>query len=494
MRQEVLRMEQVTYSERGITELEDFQLQIYKGEIMGLIPINAYGMNAFLSLLQMNLPIDNGYIYYGNELVNSWKKSKKNHNRISIIKDQSSLVEGLSVADNIFVVRQGFKQRIIRSALLKKQLEPFLRDIGMDISADTYVEKLSVFERVVVEILRAVIMGRQLVVLNEVSTLISEKELYKLHEIIRKYAKQGVAFLYISPHFEEIRMICDRTAILSHGRITKVIQETEMNRDSMNPYTQEYERMVRNYLSRERRKSEERACVLSIEEVTCGSICHMNFKIYAGECVVVQNMDNEVFCDFVSFLTAEKKIESGNIRIDGKNVDILKDYNIAVIQENPTSSMIFPELNYMSNLCMGLSRRMPDIWYNHHIRASIEKEYGAVLGGDVFYMQMDELSQRQKYQLVYARVLLQKPKVVFCIQPFKGTDLPHRMFVWSLLEMLLNKGIAVVILTMNLSDSISLAERLLRVGYGGTLDEVTRDNFGILTSDVPWQYLYNSGN
>ena len=144
----------------------------------------------------------------------------------------------------------------------------------------------------------------------------------------------------------------------------------------------------------------------------------------------------------------------------------------------------------MTNLCMGMTQRIPDIWYRHHIRESIFQECRPIVGEEVFYKPMEQLTQRQKYKLVYTRVLLQRPKVVFCIQPFKGTDLPHRMFVWQLLEMLLNRGIAVVILTMNLSDSISLSDRLLRLGSDGMLEEITRDNFDGLTEDVPWKYLY----
>lgn len=105
-------------------------------------------------------------------------------------------------------------------------------------------------------------------------------------------------------------------------------------------------------------------------------------------------------------------------------------------------------------------------------------------------MQIEELSEKQKYQLVYMRVLLQKPKIVFCVQPFKGADLSHRMFIWKLLEMMLDKGITVVILALNLADSISLAERLVQVGSGGFAEEITRDQFGSLAGDAPWRYLY----
>ena len=79
-------------------------------------------------------------------------------------------------------------------------------------------------------------------------------------------------------------------------------------------------------------------------------------------------------------------------------------------------------------------------------------------------MPVEELSEKQKYQLVYTRVFLQKPEILFCIQPFCGADLAHRMFIWSMLEKFLDKGISVVILSLNLSDSLAMADRLLILG------------------------------
>ena len=166
MRQEIFRMERVTYAEQGIKKLENFNMQIYAGEIMGLIPVNAHGKQAILKLLQNNLPLYDGYIYYGEELVNSWRSALKKSNRVSVIQAQSRLVNGMTVADNIFVLRQNFRQHLLQTSVLKKQLQPFMDEIGMDISADVRVENLSAFERVVVELLKAVVMGYHLIVLD----------------------------------------------------------------------------------------------------------------------------------------------------------------------------------------------------------------------------------------------------------------------------------------------------------------------------------------
>ena len=113
MRQEVFRMERVTYLDKGSKQLEDFNLQIYRGEIMGMIPISAHGLQALLQLMQTNMPLYDGHVYYCGERVNSWKSTRRSTNRIGVIDAHSRLVEHMTVSDNIFVLRQGFRQTLM---------------------------------------------------------------------------------------------------------------------------------------------------------------------------------------------------------------------------------------------------------------------------------------------------------------------------------------------------------------------------------------------
>ena len=219
MRQEVFRMERVTYPDKGSKQLEDFNLQIYRGEIMGMVPISAHGLQALLQLMQANMPLYDGHVYYCGERVNSWKSTRRSVNRIGVIDAHSRLVEHMTVSDNIFVLRQGFRQNVVQNRLLQRQLAPFMEDIGVHIPADAYVDKLSAFERVTVELLRAVVAGYRLIVLHEIGTVINGSELGKLYEIMHHYAGQGFSFLYISLHLEEIMEVCDRAALFSNGRI-----------------------------------------------------------------------------------------------------------------------------------------------------------------------------------------------------------------------------------------------------------------------------------
>lgn len=485
-------MERVTYMEQEVVLLEDFNVRVCRGEIMGMLYANSHGMTAFLKLLQTNLPLYDGYVYYAGEPVNSWKESKKTPNRISIISTESCLVETMSVYDNVFVLRQGFRQEIIRNKLLRKQLAPFLRDIKMDIPVDICVEKLSVFERLVVELLRAVVVGNRLIVLNEIGNLVSYQELEKLHGILRHYAKQGFSFIYICPHFEEMIDICDRVSFFTNGRIQKVFYKEEMQDSALKFYLTEYGQIVKSRLEKRSETVLEEIEVMEFRNITGNFIKNVSFRVFQGECLAIQIQDNNIFREAKKMLTGDILPESGEVRMDGKKVKLIGNMKVAVVQEMAVKTMVFPELDYMENLCISVDRRMPSVWRKNKICFSIRQEYGPILGEEVFHTPIEELSEKQKYQMIYTRILLQKPRVVFCIQPFKGADHSHRMFVWKMLEMLLNHGIAVVILSLNLSDSLALADRLLIIDGSGSVKEVPKKEFATIPIAAPWIHLYKN--
>ena len=479
MKREVLRMERVTYKEDDVTLLRDFELNIAEGEIVGLLPLNAYGLPEFLQLLGENLPLYDGYVYYKEKLVDSWQDTGRGCGRICIIQDKSSLVGGQSVLTNIFVLRHGFRQEIIRKRLLKRQLRPFL------------VEKLTVFERVIVEILRAVVAGYGLIVLQEIDTLISDYELEKLYEIMRYYAKKGFAFLCISPHFEELARVCERVAVMSNGKVIKVLFGEQMRAEVLIGCAKEYHVMVRRRLEGQRIKQESAKLLFEVKSLWGNYIRNLNFTVAQGECVVLQSLNEKIFLDLVSLFSGETENFSGVFYLEGKRTRLNNNREIAVIAEQPTQSMLFYGMDYMDNLCFSMDHRVKGVWRSRKVKHSVEQEYRRMLGRSVFHKPLEELTEIEKYELVYARILLQKPKIVFCIQPFKGADLRHRIRIWELQEMLLKKGIAVVILAVNMADALSLADRVIRIDTDTVKTEYGKEDFGRLPVNVPWKFLYD---
>ena len=490
MKKEILRLERVTYKEQGHELLSGMEFSVEEGEIMGLLPINSYGLETLLTLLRENNPLYDGYVYYQDRLVNSWKDMPRSYNKITIIGDKSSLIDGQDVACNIFVLRPGFKKEIIDFSIFEKQLEPYLKEIGVDtISARTPVEKLPVFERIIVELLRAVVAGHKLVVMREISTLLSGSELERMHKIIRFYAERGVAFIYISLHFEEILQICTKAAIMSNGTILKTLHGSEMEVDILRTCSKEYDRKVINSMrERERRKNDEVAA--SIRGLGCDVIKNLSFDIHKGECIVIQSLDQRIYKELSEMVTGEKAITDGEILMGDGSHRLIFGRDIAVLPEQPDKTMIFPDMSCIDNLCIAVEDKVKGVWGSNKIKNSIKREYEELMGNNIFDKSVDELTQRERYELVYMRIILQKPKVLFCMQPFRSADMLHRLRIWELLEMLLQRGVALIILAVNMADSLSLADRVLRIDGRSNIEYYEKSDFAKLPVSVPWQHLY----
>lgn len=486
MRDEVLRMERVTYREQGAIQLEDFDLTLFAGEIVGLIPMNSHGLTALINLLRHNLPIQSGYIYYREEQINSWRLPHPRYNRIGVIRSKSGLVEGLTVADNIFVLRPGFKTWYLRPSIFRRQLQPFLDQLGIHISADAYVEELSTFQRFVVELVKAVVAGSRLIVLRDVSTFISESELTQLQSILRYYAAQGIAFLYIGFHLEELEQICDRTAFLINGRIAKTQRPNEVKSSGIDfCERREWEAQV----TQQTAEISAAPPVLQVSHLSSGAVRDLTFAVSPGECLVLQDLDNRIFGDLLAALQGERTIESGGVKLRGERFSCVPTRDIAILREQPADTMLFNKMSYFDNLFFTVDHRLPELWRSVRVQEGVRRDTD-VPGRGLFDLKVEQLTKTEKYDLVYNRIRLQNPAVLFCIQPFKGADVGLRKHIWGLLEGLMKRGVAVVILAVNLADALSLARHLIRIHKDAPDEVYEQRDFAKATFNAPWLDIY----
>ena len=229
MKQEILRLERVTCKTGDRTQLQDVSLSVQEGEIVGLVPVSTYGLESLLAVLLRNEPIYYGYVYYREECVNSWKQDRRGQNPISLIDGNISLVEGMSVAMNLYAFRPAKHDEILRERQMQEMVRPYLDDLaperfGITINPDEPAERLSPLQSVVVEILRAYMLGHRLIILREIGAVLSEEQVLALSGVLRHYAQRGCAFLYISMHMEEIRQICTKAAVFTNGSVAMVAE------------------------------------------------------------------------------------------------------------------------------------------------------------------------------------------------------------------------------------------------------------------------------
>lgn len=294
---------------------------------------------------------------------------------------------------------------------------------------------------------------------------------------------QGLSFLYLGYHYEELTQICDRTALFSNGRIVKILEHEWIGAPAS------FDNIVRRQLERHHDRAG-LPPVLEAEELSGGTIDKLTFSVAPGECVVLQDLQNRIFRDLVGLFMGDVPIRAGVIRLGGVPYRPGQNRQIAVIGERPDRSMIFSQLSYLDNLGITLDHRLPELWLSRRVQWGLRQECERKLGAEVFDVPPGRLLTQQKYDLVYQRILLQNPKVVFCIQPFQGADMEMRIHIWKLLEQVLEKGIALVILAINLADSLSLASRLIRIRQDAPPETYEQSEFGRIPFSAPWLDLY----
>lgn len=449
-------MDNVTNKFNGITQLRQFNLEILTGEVMGLLPLNDHGIESLLLTLQRNMPLLFGRIYCNEKLVNSHVFRQQLTNPVSVIEKRSHLVEGLTIADNVFILNQTNQNWVVHPNRLRQQLKRLERTVGAEIPQSCPVENLSFYQRCMVELMKAAVSGSKLVVLRDLSHFMTGAELRKLQHAIRYFAGTGIAFLYICNNWDEAAEICDRVALMYDGTITKVIR----NQDFEKLCAEELIRQIAGVTPDNAHHFSLQCEICFRAEKLCTDVFrNLSFEVHQGECLVLHS-DSQYFLDGLrGVITGEEPIRSGGLYIDGKLIrkPLIRSKRVAYIAENPAESMLFPDLSSLENLTFGLMDQAQVRWNRKNVYQNLKMEFAQKIA-PIFEKDLSELSIYDQYDLAFYRVMLQRPRIVFCEQPFFGNDIYLRSHVVDLVHKLLEQQIAVVILVLGLYDVFPLSD------------------------------------
>jgi len=484
MKTEILRLERVTTIQDEVTLLDNLSLHIFQCEIMGLVCVNANGKESLIQLISQNLPIHYGRVYFNEVLVNNYQHSPFTMNKVAVIEQKSKLIEDLSVADNVFVLRRGFKKYFINPRVLNEQLQLFTKEVGLNIDGNDLIANLSPYEKCIVELLRAVIMGAKLIVIRDISNCVSAADLAKFHNLLRYYCKKGFSFLYICNHHEEAFKICNRVSLMRDGKILRVFDQDEFQNDSLVPYYIREFADVAKVMNGCRSREE----ILTFRNVCTENLNHMTFSVAKGECTVLFDVDNTVLLDMMRLMNGELRQDSGTILLGDavysrKQARHAVGNGVAFVGEDPIHTMLFKEMSYINNLCMLLDKKQNAVRLNSKIIKSVIREYEPIVGTDIYETNIMNLKLQSLYDLIYYRIELCRPKIVFCLQPFAGADMYLRRHLIELINKLKRKGITVILLSVNIADSLVVADKLILLEKGRFSNEYISSEFNVFSSE-----------
>lgn len=476
MRKEILRIDNVTKEIDGILYLDNVNFHIFKGEIMGLIPINNHGKSQLIQLISQNISIDFGRIYFDEKLVNYYEYSNMTNNKVYLIDKRTKLVEDLKVADNIHVLNHKFDSFIIRAKDLKAKTDELIKELDIDIKTGQYISELSVFEKTLIELIKAVINGVQLIILDGISNFISVEELHQFQKLVKYYTKRGISFIYIGNHHEEAFEICDRVCLFENGRVIKVIHKEEFSDEVIEPYTITFDN------STGLNESDDGSEIFVFKNFTTENLKDISFSLKRGECITILDINNKGIQDIVQILSGKINPVEGKIILDNKMIEEINSYHmllnrITYIPENPVDEILFHDMSYLDNLTFLLDYKLDRNIINKKVFKNIKEEYRYIVGKDVDEDDLGNLSKKSLYDLVYFRTLLFNPRVIFIMQPFSNADLYLRGRIIELMNQLKAKGVGIVILAVSISDTLTVSDRLLIMENGKIVKNYGKDNF-----------------
>ncbi len=489
MRTEILRMSNVTFRKNGKAYLRNFELSVAAGQIMGLLLVDGYGAKELVDVLLFNEVLYNGCVYYCGERVNSWRQFPRKRNRITWIDERGFLIYEQNTLTNIFVLQAEKHYEILHDHLMEEAFRPYLEEAGLQIDPYQPVGKLSAYEQAAIELLKGISSGSRLVILQNIDNALSDRDLEKFGKLIRHYAEKGTSFLWLSSHLEALQGVCGQIGIMKGGGILSVLDEADALNQVCEVYSAEFSRSVRMY-TQNRVLDAHAPEVFRQSGISCRELKKFGFSVRKGECLCLQFLDNHVYETIEKAYLEGVATLSGEIDVEGKHWDRKDVQDVAILSRNPDEKNLFPDLTFFDNVAMTMDYRYPAVWRDGRARRNLREELKRILGHDLWDKSIQSMSKRERYEVLYCRLLLQRPKVIIEFQPFHQADVQERFEIWKINEELLKEGIAVVLFSIGLSDSLAIADRLIRVESSGKWEEYRREDFGRLSRNIPWISMY----
>ncbi len=472
MKTEILRLENIVRNENGAVMLNGFYLHIFKGEILGLISDNVYQKQNIMGVLCGNLNIDVGRIYFYDKHLQPDEYASVCKNKVTRIDNQSRLSQNLTVAENIFVIRGGFKKYIVNKKILRTQASMLLKQFDVSISADEIVQNLSAFERITIELIKAHATGNRLIILCDLAGFLSSIEIEKLYKLVIRMKELGTAFLIIEDYDDILFKFADRLAVVRNGQTARVFNRKDFNKATVHSLLMEQNPKQRENIAVVKNGPK----VLEFENVCTENLSNANFCINQGEVASILYMDDGSYEDVLNLLKGEMQVNSGNILLCGKEFCPRGLYQaiekrVCFIDEHPILNMLFYDMSVMDNLCFTMSNKVRGLWLKRRYKRSIYKAYYERFGESTRNESLDGLDAETLQTLIYCKWGLYSPKLVVCVKPFSTVDLNLRRVTVNLINEYAQKGISVLILTSNISEAYIAGDKVILIKNGQVIGE-----------------------
>lgn len=477
--EKILEVKGVSKSFPGVKALDHVDLNIYPGEVMGLLGENGAGKSTLMRVLSGVYNKDEGELFFKGEQYNPKDPKDAMDKGIAIIHQELNLIENMKVYENIFLGRELKNAGRLDTETMIQESRKLLDFLNSSIDPETTVSELSIANKQLIEIAKALSIDSDIIIMDEPTDTLTTSEVEDFFEVIHALKKENKGIIYISHKLEEIFEICDRYSVLRDGqyigeRITADSNEEEIiemmvgrSLDEFIPYVEnEYEEIA-----------------LEVYGATNEYIKDVSFSLKKGEVLGISGLVGSGRTELAKSLYGVYPLESGTVKLYGQEINI--NYpreairnNIVYVSEDRKGEGLIVSSNVKKNIT--LSNLLNYVSFGYiDVKKEVEDSNKYIKEMNIrtpSYQQIVEnLSGGNQQKVAIAKALATHPTILILDEPTRGVDVGAKKEIYDILNEIKKEGKSIIVISSDMLEVLGISDRLLVMRDGRVVGEFDRE-------------------
>ncbi|MDW8103308.1 MAG: sugar ABC transporter ATP-binding protein [Anaerolineae bacterium] len=482
MSESILKLKGIRKQFPGVLALDNVDFDLKAGEIHALVGENGAGKTTLIKIISGVYQPDGGEIIYKGRRVIITSPRHAQDLGIIAIHQEPNLYPDLSVLENIYIGRQPTRGpfKFIDWKIMRARAKEIFQNLKVDIDLNTPVKDLNIASQQLIQIARALSQKAQVLIMDEPTSSLSQKETEALFDVVQKVRSQGVAIIYITHRLEEVFILADRVTVLRDGKYIGTYSVSEVSPHFL--INLMVGRLLTHLFPKE--KIEIGAPILRVRNLTKKNrFYNINFEVRKGEILGIAGLVGAGRSELLmGIFGAWQGRTEGNVFLEGGKIQIKSPIDaikagIGFVTEDRKRYGLIIEKTIQENMTLASLKN-----FSRNLLIDKLKEFSTVsdlmkllrIKAQLPSVKVSTLSGGNQQKVVLGKWLLTKPKVLFLDEPTRGIDVAAKQEFYLRINELAEQGLAIVLVSSELPEILGLSDRILVMHEGKAMAEFTR--------------------
>jgi len=487
-----LEMRKINKSFGPVQVLFDVDFYVKKNEIHALIGENGAGKSTLMKILSGIYSFDSGEIYINDELCHIRNIQDSESRKIAIVNQELNVFGHMTVLENLFIGKEISRNGVINETEEKKVADGIFKRLGIELDYNLKVKELSVGMQQMLEIGKSLVNDAELIIMDEPTSALTEKEIEALFDVIRRLKADGKSIVYISHRMKEIFELCDSITILRDGKLVKREQISKVTFDDVVKSMVGYEL---GGLFPQRPVVELGPMLLEVRNLSRDrKFNDISFELHEGEIIGFAGLMGAGRTEIMNVLFGVDKSDGGEIFINSEKVSInsvpqAKALGIGYVTENRKEEGLFLDFSINENVLFNnLMRLSKSFIINDKKAKAMTNDYSnrVRLKCRDYQQLVNELSGGNQQKVVLSKWLANNPAILILDEPTRGIDVNAKKQIYEMIFELKKAKIGIIVVSSELVELLGIADKIYVMREGHLMASLVNDH---LTDELVMNYM-----